>query len=166
MYFPYMRGKQNELLALKETVTCLKSNKIFPVIEPVKSSVGPLITTIKELNQYSINPYIIINPEIGELADKSSTVIISTLNTANVQYIPCIRINNTNVTVALTIADQFISNNIDFALYIQEYVSPSLVTYMQASVVNILKESSSFPVQFVNSVPCFVNLCDSFPSKI
>jgi hypothetical protein len=166
MYFPYMRGKQFELLALKETAIRLKNNKVFPIIEPVKSSVKPLITTINELNQHLIYPYIIINPEIGELLGNPPIQLITTLNTANAQYIPCIRINNTNVATAVTIAAQFISDNVNFALYIQEYVPTSLNIYMQVSVVNVFKESSSYPAQFIHSVPRSVILCDSFPSKI
>ncbi|XFE28377.1 sce7725 family protein [Listeria innocua] len=39
MYYPYLRGKQFDLLALKEALSRgLLSNKIHPVIEPVRDS--------------------------------------------------------------------------------------------------------------------------------
>lgn len=39
MYFPYLRGKQEELLALQELLNNDRlSEKIIPVIEPVKMS--------------------------------------------------------------------------------------------------------------------------------
>ncbi|MEN2360706.1 sce7725 family protein [Levilactobacillus brevis] len=39
MYFPFLRGKQNELLALRELLDQGKlSEKIVPIIEPVKKS--------------------------------------------------------------------------------------------------------------------------------
>ena len=39
MYFPYLRGKQEELLALQELLNNERlSKKIVPVIEPVKLS--------------------------------------------------------------------------------------------------------------------------------
>ena len=39
MYYPYLRGKQFDLLALKEALSRgLLSNKIQPVIEPVRDS--------------------------------------------------------------------------------------------------------------------------------
>lgn len=38
MYFPYLRGKQFELLALREFANKNASNrKIIPIIEPVKT---------------------------------------------------------------------------------------------------------------------------------
>lgn len=165
MYFPYMRGKKFELLALKDTVTNLKSDKVFPVIEPVKSNVRALLTTIDVLNQHSIFPHIIINPEVGELVSSSPVELISNLDNKNEKYIPCIRINTINVTVALTIADQFITDNVDFSLYIQEHVSINLVKYMKASVVNLIREHSSYPAQFIKSAPHSVILRDSFPSR-
>lgn len=39
MYFPILRGRQFELLALRECVNKnLLSNKIIPIVEPVKVS--------------------------------------------------------------------------------------------------------------------------------
>lgn len=39
MYFPYLRGRQYELLALRELVSRgLISNKVIPIVEPVKLS--------------------------------------------------------------------------------------------------------------------------------
>ena len=48
MYFPYVRGRQYELLALKELVSGgLLSDKIIPIVEPVKLS-PTLINTMDE----------------------------------------------------------------------------------------------------------------------
>ena len=39
MYFPYLRGRQYELLALKELAQKeLISNLIIPVVEPIKNN--------------------------------------------------------------------------------------------------------------------------------
>jgi hypothetical protein len=40
MYYPYIRGKQFELLALKDLIHLLEENKekISPIIEPVRDS--------------------------------------------------------------------------------------------------------------------------------
>ena len=39
MYFPYLRGRQNELLCLRELLDTGKlSLKVIPIIEPVKFS--------------------------------------------------------------------------------------------------------------------------------
>lgn len=47
MYFPYVRGRQYELLALRELIeNDILSSKIIPVIEPVKLS-PTLLKTIE-----------------------------------------------------------------------------------------------------------------------
>jgi hypothetical protein len=76
MYFPYLRGKQFELIALRETTEILAEHslKISPVIEPVKNS-STLKTTLKELKENDINFNIIVNPKLGDLT-KSSKVIL------------------------------------------------------------------------------------------
>lgn len=39
MYFPYLRGRQNELLCLRELLDAGKlSSQVIPIIEPVKFS--------------------------------------------------------------------------------------------------------------------------------
>lgn len=43
MYFPYLRGKQFDLMALREFATANpNNNNIFPIIEPVKDTYNSL----------------------------------------------------------------------------------------------------------------------------
>lgn len=49
MYFPYMRGKQYELAALKDVACRLKVDKVTPIIEPVKANIKSLCSIV--------NPY-------------------------------------------------------------------------------------------------------------
>lgn len=70
MYLPYLRGKQFELIAIRELSDLLSSNshKVSPIIEPVKDS--PTIkSTLKELVQKNINFTLIINPQVGTFKD-------------------------------------------------------------------------------------------------
>lgn len=65
MYFPYVRGRQYELLALKElTAHNLIGNKIIPVVEPVKLS-PTLLSTISSFVDTNRKLAIIRNPEVG-----------------------------------------------------------------------------------------------------
>ena len=71
MYQPYIRGKQFELIGIRElTATVLQPNesKVSPIIEPVKNS-STLKTTLKELVNRGINFTIIINPQVGTFTD-------------------------------------------------------------------------------------------------
>ncbi len=68
MYLPYLRGKQFELLALRELVSLpLDRSKISPIIEPVKRELKPVETAIKALALADVNALLIVNPEQGEL---------------------------------------------------------------------------------------------------
>lgn len=65
MYFPYLRGRQFELIALRELVeNSLLSDKIIPIIEPVKLS-STLIKTIKIFQNADKKLALILNPQVG-----------------------------------------------------------------------------------------------------
>lgn len=76
MYFPYLRGKQFELLALRELCSVMGENreKISPIIEPVKNTSG-LINCITELRKNQINFNVIINPSVGEMKGRSLEIL-------------------------------------------------------------------------------------------
>ncbi len=69
MYFPILRGKQFELIALREL--CSQAPEVFarikPVIEPVTQNWKPLIKTLEVLNEIDVKPLMILNPSVGEL---------------------------------------------------------------------------------------------------
>ena len=65
MYFPYVRGRQYELLALRELASqSLLSAKIVPIIEPVKLS-STLFKTMEEFIKKEKKLGIICNPAVG-----------------------------------------------------------------------------------------------------
>ncbi len=65
MYFPYLRGRQYELLALRELLEKgILSKKIIPIIEPVKLS-ATLIKTMESYGDYKRPIAFITNPGVG-----------------------------------------------------------------------------------------------------
>ena len=65
MYFPILRGRQFELLALRECVTeGLISKEILPVLEPVRAS-STLVKTIEEFINADREIAFIFNPQVG-----------------------------------------------------------------------------------------------------
>ena len=72
MYFPYLRGKMYELLAIRDLIEKDLINKkyVSPIIEPVKdnSTFESLIRIAGDKN-YTLN--IISNPQVGEFEDKA-----------------------------------------------------------------------------------------------
>lgn len=65
MYFPYLRGRQYELIALRELIANNKlSDNVIPIIEPVKIT-PTLLTTINAFNEHNKKFIIIRNPSVG-----------------------------------------------------------------------------------------------------
>lgn len=65
MYFPILRGRQFELLALRECVNQgFLSNKIIPVVEPVKVS-STYTKTVDSFIRTGKSIAIIRNPQVG-----------------------------------------------------------------------------------------------------
>lgn len=65
MYYPILRGRQNELLALKELLKDnALSDKIIPVIEPVKLS-PTLVNSLNAFVEKHRNIILIRNPQVG-----------------------------------------------------------------------------------------------------
>lgn len=70
MYFPYFRGKQFELVAVRDLIQQGVINGdglVVPVIEPVKSSFGSLERTLSSLIAAEVPFSLIINPSEGDL---------------------------------------------------------------------------------------------------
>lgn len=67
MYYPLLRGRQNELLAIKELLKNSKlSKKIVPVIEPVKLS-ATIVNTVEDFCEANHSLVLIRNPQVGSL---------------------------------------------------------------------------------------------------
>ncbi|OEF97872.1 sce7725 family protein [Desulfuribacillus alkaliarsenatis] len=65
MYFPCLRGRQFELIALRELLEkSLLSKSILPIVEPVKLS-STLIKTIQAFEDYDSKLALVINPTVG-----------------------------------------------------------------------------------------------------
>ena len=70
MYFPYLRGRQFELIALRELLeNDLIGDKIVPIIEPVKPT-PTLARTLKLYTEKEHKHALIMNPEVGEFVSK------------------------------------------------------------------------------------------------
>lgn len=93
MYFPYFRGRQYELLALKELASQkLISESIIPIVEPIKQ-IPALKNALKAFNDTGLPIGIIVNPEVGGLVGKSNE-ICSILSTYQSTAFPGILIND------------------------------------------------------------------------
>lgn len=69
MYMPFVRGKQFELLAIREMADHLaESGNIRPIIEPVRNRVDGLNRCLDELARARVATTVVVNPTVGEMA--------------------------------------------------------------------------------------------------
>ena len=84
MYFPILRGRQFELLALRECVERnILSNQIIPIVEPVKVS-STYTKTIDSFIKADKSIAIVRNPQVGswtkDMRKESNTKICEQTN--------------------------------------------------------------------------------------
>lgn len=72
MYFPYFRGKQYELITIRDNASMIKDSGIIPIIEPVKENLSPLIKATSELAKVEGEYILIVNPKYGDLKNNSN----------------------------------------------------------------------------------------------
>lgn len=67
MYYPLLRGRQFELIALRELAAeNVTQGVIIPIIEPVKESVNNLNLAFKIFEAKNQTAFLIVNPSVGE----------------------------------------------------------------------------------------------------
>jgi len=86
MYFPYLRGKQFELILLRDNAKSLAKHNICPIIEPVKENYPSLKRAIDQLKKYSVNFIFIINPQVGDLTKNPPDEFKDFINTELKSY--------------------------------------------------------------------------------
>ncbi len=88
MYFPYFRGRQEELLAINEAAPNLAANgKIIPVIEPVRTNAPAVVRCAQTCASNGVRLGLVMNPAVGHLTNNHGYVQADIL--AGVQNAGC-----------------------------------------------------------------------------
>jgi len=74
MYHPYFRGKQFDLLAIKESAEILSRSNFTPIIEPVRESLTGLKRAIEAVSCAGGNAVLIVNPYHGDYNENASAI--------------------------------------------------------------------------------------------
>ncbi len=74
MYHPYFRGKQFELITIRESATLLAENGFVPIIEPVRESLGGLKKTLQAVCDASGRAIVIVNPYHGDHQEDGTNI--------------------------------------------------------------------------------------------
>ncbi len=69
MYYPFLRARQFELIALRELANeGMMQEYILPILEPVKDTLNNLNLAYRVFQEQQQPAYLILNPAVGELA--------------------------------------------------------------------------------------------------
>lgn len=74
-YFPYFRGKQYELIAIRECAEVFANRRFIPIIEPVKKHMNGLSRTIDELTEADAELVVIANPTVGDFSSSNTKLL-------------------------------------------------------------------------------------------
>jgi len=74
MYHPYFRGKQFELITIRETAALMAGAGFVPIIEPVKESLGGLEKTLKAICDAGGRAIVVVNPFHGDHQDDGGNI--------------------------------------------------------------------------------------------
>jgi len=74
MYYPYFRGKQFELIAIREKAELLSDAGFVPIIEPVKETLNGLKRALNAICEANGRAIVIINPHHGDHAEDGSGI--------------------------------------------------------------------------------------------
>ena len=74
MYYPYFRGKQYELITIRENANLLSDAGFIPIIEPVKESLSGLSRALNALVEANGNAILIVNPHHGDHTEDSEAI--------------------------------------------------------------------------------------------
>ncbi len=74
MYHPYFRGKQFELIAIRETAALLAGSGFVPIIEPVRETLNGLGRTLSAICEADGKAIVIVNPYHGDHAEDGAGI--------------------------------------------------------------------------------------------
>ena len=78
MYYPYFRGKQYELISIRESVSIITDSEFVPIIEPVKvemkDPLGSVRKTLTALEEGNARAIVIVNPFHGDFSEDSESI--------------------------------------------------------------------------------------------
>lgn len=74
MYYPYFRGKQFELIAVRDTAELMASMGFVPIIEPVKARLSGLSRALDAICDAGGSVVVVVNPGHGDLAEGGNEI--------------------------------------------------------------------------------------------
>lgn len=170
MYYPYLRARQFELLALRELADIPGiQDYICPVLEPVRTTTNNLRLAHEKFVQFDLKPYLILNPAVGDCAGDTDFHALFLNELDGVSFRPALLYRDNYVFIADMIAehnyrDVLIVAHEDF---VNEEGILNLLDTEQVSTVMLLNPSRNRRLdrQIKNSSKTYIRLDDLFETQ-
>ena len=118
MYFPYFRGRQYELLALKELANRgLIGTNVIPVVEPIKTPTSTFINATESFDKAQLLISLIFNPTVGELKNGDAFEKVFVIANNNSCVIPTVLVNEEIEKTITTLNSRNVSNDVVLAIF-------------------------------------------------
>ena len=126
MYFPYFRGKQFELILLRDEAQFLACNNAVPIVAPVRTAFNQLDRTLEALNDEECDHIAVANPRAGDYSSAPQPLIehLVEKQQENPHLIVAVRLDSTT-DFSLVQAIITHSNLKRYALIHNDYPDPS-----------------------------------------
>lgn len=89
MYHPYVRGKQYELILLRENAQLIAEADFVPIIEPVKKNASSLNKAIEKLKSKNAGFVLVVNPKYGDYKNDPLPLFEQTITPLLMEYEHC-----------------------------------------------------------------------------
>ena len=142
MYLPYLRGKQFELIALREfAALCPNCTTILPIIEPVKSTYNSLNLAMDLFISNNLKFALVLNPTDGDFKDSVVNLLdelpLLTNNTSS--YIPAFLVTASGIANIATIIRESSLDNVMLifkeSINIEDYQVLDLISHGQVQYI-------------------------------
>jgi len=155
MYFPYFRGRQFELIAIRELIEKdLIGEKVIPVIEPVKAS-STLVKTLQTLKDRNKKAVFIVNPAVGRyIEDIEDSKNEALKNQIDIIFRQCRLVHEDKIIFGMILNNDLIKMKADKKKYVGEWavISKNLdslpyyekIFSSEDVVYNLIPDQSSF----------------------
>lgn len=74
MYYPYFRGKQFELITIREAAQLLSESGFIPIIEPVRETLSGLERALAAVCDAEGKAIVVVNPSLGDHAEDGADI--------------------------------------------------------------------------------------------
>lgn len=75
MYYPFFRGKQFELIVIRDMAAMLSENNMTPIVEPVRENLAGLKKALDAVVERKGKSIVVINPKVGDFQHDSSPIV-------------------------------------------------------------------------------------------